>query len=117
MTFLGLVAAYVLILLVWFKTDAFAEYARLLRLKWTKANDYYCVKLADPFITYHGFLREYYDCFLVRLLTCPICFGVWLGVLVGPLSVALCGWWAFSLLPCLGLFLFFLLAMLVNTYG
>lgn len=116
MSFVGLVSLYVLTFLVWFKTDAFAEYGRLLHLSWTKADDYYLVKESDPAITYHKFLLEYYNCFFVRLITCPICLGLWFGILLSPPLVILFGWWAPSLLVCLGLFLFFILAMLMNKY-
>lgn len=116
MNFLGVVAFYVLLLLIWFKTDAFAEYSRLLKLKWTNVDGYYLIKDLDPEFTFHKFLLEYFNCFFVRLITCPICIGTILSLLTSPLLVLCFGWWAPPLLECLGLFFFFLLAMLVNKY-
>ena len=117
MFFLGFLAFYVLILLVWFKTEAAAEYGRLLKIRWTKAQDYYLVRSSDPSIGYRSFLAQYFDCLFVRLINCPICLSIWLGLLLSPPLVAFCGWWAPSLLVALGLFLFYRLATLVDTYA
>lgn len=116
MSFLGLLSFYVLALTIWFKTDAVAEYARLLNLSCFKFQDFYLVKETYPTLTYVAFLKEYYDCFFVRLVVCPVCLGTVSGVVISPLSICLCGWWAPSLLVVAGLFLFFILAKLVDTY-
>ena len=117
MEFLSFVALYVLILVVWFKTEAFVEYAKLLGMSWGWIKEYDFVRQADPKITYHKFLREYHDSFLVRLVTCPVCASIWLGLVFGPPLVVVCGWWALSCLVCLGLFLFYLLAMLISSHA
>ena len=92
------------LLLVWFNTDAFAEYLNLLRFSWFfKLAEYNKLKKEGYAENYAGFLREYYsDLFLVRLATCTICCSFWLG-LVGALFLssfeAVC-------LPALILFLY-----------
>ena len=65
-----------LILVIWFKTNAFSEYANLLRIgKWCKIDQ------ADELeLDYLEYLKEYHPCFLTKLFTCPICLGTWLGI-------------------------------------
>lgn len=73
-----------LILLIWFRTDAWLEYTKLLHLNFIAFyKDFEEKKKGDEFLTYHLYLRRYHDCFLVRLMTCPICIAVWLGICCG----------------------------------
>ena len=73
-----------LILAIWFKTDAWIEYTRLLHLNFLSFYKDFDVKQAeDASLTYHIYLRKFHDCFFVRLITCPICLGIWLGLIVG----------------------------------
>ena len=68
------------LLVIWFETDAFAEYARVLGFKLEKYEN--SQKVGLDFTTH---LALKYDCFIVRLITCPICLCVWLaaiGILV-----------------------------------
>ena len=76
-------------LLVWFRTNAFAEYLTLFKL-----SRFFYVGSYNELVSngyeggYIDFLREYYhDLFLVRLATCPICFGFWLSLPFLDLSV------------------------------
>jgi hypothetical protein len=81
-TLLGASVWLAYILLVWFRTNAFAEYVNLFKLsKFFKVGKYYeLVENGYP-EGYIQFLKEYYhDSFLIRLFTCPICFGFWLGL-------------------------------------
>lgn len=76
-------------LLIWFRTEAWVEYTRLLRLNFL--SDYKGFDAAfheDVSLTYLMYLRRNHDCFLVRLITCPICVAVWLGIFF-----AICTWW------------------------
>lgn len=76
-----------LLLLVWFKTDALIEYLELTHLtSLFYADEYLKVRSGSPTLSYHEFLLEFYNCFLTRLITCPICFSVWVGIFVGLCS-------------------------------
>jgi hypothetical protein len=71
-----------LILLLWFKTEVWLEYTRLLGLNFLSFfRDYDLKKQSDVTLTYQIYLRRYHDCFFVRLITCPICLTVWLSLL------------------------------------
>jgi hypothetical protein len=68
-----------LILLLWFKTEVWLEYTRLLGLNFLSFyRDYDLKKQSDVTLTYPIYLRRYHNCFFVRLITCPICLAVWL---------------------------------------
>jgi len=97
---LALLMAYGMV--VWLKTNAIAEYLTLFRLDTLLFVDQFNKLKKDGFDgTFVDFLHEYYyDYFLVRLITCPICISVWLGalgwvaypiggigMLVGPLAL------------------------------
>ena len=72
-----------LILLIWFKTDAFIVYTKLFRM-----DKFFYVKEWEEFkntkdcsVTYHQFLRmKSPNGFWTKLNTCPICFSVWLSI-------------------------------------
>lgn len=70
-----------LILLIWFKTDSFIVYTKLFKInKFFYINDWEEFKnTKDCTVTYHQFLRmKSPDGFWIKLITCPICFSVWL---------------------------------------
>src|SRR5271169_5150489 len=67
------------ILLLWFRTEVFIEYCRLFHLNTISYYKNYDVqKKNDVSLNYIGYLRQYHNCFFVRLITCPICLAVWL---------------------------------------
>lgn len=71
----------VTVLIVWFKTEAFEEYATLIGGdKFFKVRAYRVNKKKNPLLTYHDFILERYNSFFVRLATCPYCLGLWLGL-------------------------------------
>lgn len=76
----ALVLSYFLV--VWLKTDAFAEYMILFRLTKLFHMEEYKQLRADGYDgNYVDFLVEYYkDKFFVRLLSCPVCLSFWLGM-------------------------------------
>ena len=84
-------------LLIWRRTDAFAEYCELFKIRNTFClNEYREVKQNGYDGNYADFLREYYsDKFIVRLATCPICLSFWLGLfcvlISGNVSSMICG--------------------------
>jgi hypothetical protein len=70
-----------LILLIWFRTDAWLEYCRVFHLNCLSFyKDYETKKHEDATLTYLQYLRQEHNCFAVRLITCPICLAVWLSI-------------------------------------
>jgi len=87
MTALIIICTIAVILLVWFRTDAFLEYTRMFRLNFLSDYKGFAAKYHDDVsLTYLAFLRQYHDCFFIRLITCPVCLTVWLGLIFGLLS-------------------------------
>lgn len=71
-----------ILLLIWFRTDAWIEYCRLFHLNIISFYKDFDIKYKeDVSLTYLNYLRRYHDCFFVRLITCPICLAVWLGII------------------------------------
>jgi hypothetical protein len=67
------------LLLVWFRTDAYPEYCRALKLdKISFYKDFYAKLHDDVRLTYVKYLRQYHNGFFVRLITCPLCIGAWI---------------------------------------
>ena len=59
------------ILVLWFRSEAYVEYCRLLHLNWISFyKDYYDQRKNDVSLNYFGYLRQYHNCFFVR----PIAF-------------------------------------------
>jgi Protein of unknown function (DUF1360) len=97
-----------LFLLIWFKTEAFVEYCRLFRLtRFFKVAEYLEVMKADASFSYPMFLVEYYNSFLTRLLSCPICTSVWIGLALGHFT----GW---LLMPAVTIFGLVIYSVLVK---
>ena len=80
----------VFVLIIWFHTEAFIEYGRLLGLgKLFKLNDFVTCRTADMSTPeYHIYLNMKYNNFFTRLLACPFCFGFWI-VLASSMAVGL----------------------------
>ena len=73
-----------LILLIWFRTEAWLEYCRLFHLDIASGyKDFDNKQKQDVSLTYILYLRKYKNCFGIRLVTCPICFAIWLGICCG----------------------------------
>lgn len=67
------------LLFIWFDTDAFVEYFRLLKLsKLFKIDKFDEYKTQNPKITYLSFIRQKYSNFYTRLITCPPCINFWI---------------------------------------
>ena len=73
-----------LFLIIWFETDAFVEYCRIIKplCKWFKIKEFDEAYNNDFELTYHLFLRKTYNNFFVRLITCPICVSIWLSIVL-----------------------------------
>lgn len=93
-----------LMLTVWFKTEAWLEYARLFDCDSVSFyKDFDAKRYEDASLTYHIYLRRYHNCFFTRLITCPICLSIWLGYIIGFMMS--------SVLLVLGIFSFLFLIL------
>ena len=71
-----------LVLFIWFKTDAFVEYCSLFRFKKLfYIKDFEEKRRIGEDLLYYDYLVIYRDSFLSRLISCPTCMSVWLGIL------------------------------------
>lgn len=101
-----------MVLTIWFKTNAFVEYAEFLGLTHVVQilKDYKVVSLETPSLLFVDFVAENCNTFFSRLITCPICTATWLSIIltltIGKLSL-LCP------VAFLGLFLYLILAKLL----
>ena len=75
-------SAIVVINLIWFNSTAFEEYAKLLYAdKFFKVKDFETEQKNDFTLTYHNYLLLRHSSFFIRLITCQLCFTIWLSVL------------------------------------
>jgi hypothetical protein len=71
----------VVLLYIWFETDGVVEWARALRLKFTKFDEFFEEQRKSRVtLTYPDFLLAKYNSFWIRLITCPVCLGVWVNI-------------------------------------
>ena len=83
------------ILLVWLQTEAFYEYAKLFGFKKLFKIKEYSSFTGDsvmlgfsseekdgPNLSYLEYLKVECDNFFVRLITCPVCLGIWLNIII-----------------------------------
>ena len=81
MIILSSICLITLTLLIWFRTDAWLEYTRLFHFNWLSWYKDFDIKYKEDLsLTYIKYLRRYHNCFTIRLITCPICLAVWLGL-------------------------------------
>ena len=81
------ISLIVTFLIVWFRTEAFEEYAALIGGdKFFKVRGYRKTRERNSLLTYNGFLLDHYNSFFVRLITCPYCLGLWLSLIAGLLT-------------------------------
>ncbi len=77
-------ALVTVILLVWFRSNAFVEYLELLRLDMAFGVREY--KKSSSEVSYHmrytDFILLKYNSFFIRLITCPLCLSVWISVIL-----------------------------------
>ena len=76
-----------ILLLFQFKTEFWLEYCKLFHLDIiSKYKGYELKKSNDVTLDYIQYIRQYHDCFFVRLITCPICLATWLGIIAGVIT-------------------------------
>ena len=73
------------ILLIWYHSTAILEYGRLFGLKkLLKDEQFQSARKESNFkLNYPNFLLSTYPNFFTKLIQCPICFNIWLGMLGG----------------------------------
>jgi hypothetical protein len=78
---ISIIAGY--FILIWLRTNAFAEYMNLFKLSGLFKLEEYNKLHKDGYDGgYVDFISEYYkDYFIVRLLICPVCLSFWVGVI------------------------------------
>lgn len=109
----------VVALYIWFDTDAVAEWAGLLRLKFLKYQEYEESK-SGPLAamsgkTYTEFLLfKYSKYFFIRLITCPVCFTVWVNLALMCVIYQKVGWIMLGLNVVLSWLLYHLLRYLLS---
>ena len=87
---LNIVCLISLMLLIMFKTEAWVEYCKLLKLDFiSKYINYEFKKTNDVSLEYIQYIRQYHDCFFVRLITCPICLSIWLSIILSIITWSL----------------------------
>ena len=82
----------VFILVIWFNTEAFVEYSKYIPIirNIFLINRYINLKFKLPDLKYLDFLVMEKNCFLTRLISCPICVNTWINILlILPLDNAL----------------------------
>lgn len=71
-----------LLLLVWFKSDAFVEWMNLFGLgNLIKYDEYQNERFINPTITYPLFLKTKYGYFIHKLIGCPLCSSIWQSII------------------------------------
>tara|TARA_Y100000310_G_scaffold341514_1_gene440894 strand:+ start:2121 stop:2471 length:351 start_codon:yes stop_codon:yes gene_type:complete len=76
-------SATTLILLIWFGSDAFIEYAKLIGgAKFFGVKEFEKLQETRATLTYHDYLSEYKSNFFTKLITCPTCLSVWTTLIV-----------------------------------
>lgn len=84
MTSLILVINYVVLMYIWFDTNALVEWVKLFKLNKVfnyKEYEEYLLKVNFP-LSYLEWVAFKYNNFFTKLFTCPICLSVWINILV-----------------------------------
>lgn len=77
------------VMLVWFKSDAFIEYAKVFHLcRFLRLDDYNNEKFNNPHMSYPLFLktccgRNKYQKFFLKLIGCRLCSNIWMSMIGG----------------------------------
>ena len=78
-----IVSTVALLLLVWFNSDAFVEYATIVGgRKFFHIDKYEKAQKKKATLDYLGYISERHDSFFIRLITCPLCFSIWITMFV-----------------------------------
>lgn len=79
-----LISFITITLLIWFNSDALVEYGKVFGLKkQLKIDEYEIKKMSESYpLSYPRFLRITHDGFAIKLVTCTICFAIWLSIIL-----------------------------------
>lgn len=104
-------------LLVWFKSDAFLEYGKLLGLKRIiGSREYDSERFNNINLSYPVFLKMKYPNFFFKLIGCRLCLSIWLSAIYSAIQwngvVSFLG--NTSVLTLLSLFMFGVVAKYLN---
>ena len=78
-----LISLITLVMLVWFNSDAFVEYAKLVGgAKSFGVTEFEKQQEKTATLDYHGYLLENKNSFFIKLITCPLCFSVWISIIL-----------------------------------
>ena len=84
-----LISVVAMVLIIWFRTEAFVEYCHLLGLdSLCDYRGYNDEKKNDVRLTYHDYLLRFHHGFLTRLLTCPICMSMWITIFMCVITLS-----------------------------
>lgn len=80
-----------LILIIWFQTEAFVEYCNLFNIQQLFfIGEFVTFKQEGGSLTYPEFLLERTNnSFIAKLVSCPICLSVWLGLITSMFTTLL----------------------------
>ena len=93
MEIVNLALLVAIILIVWFQSNAFVEYVKLFRLDWVFWIPLYeQQKEDDLLLTYTQFIKKNWDNFFTRLITCPLCFSMWVCLFISLIANVVF-WW------------------------
>ena len=70
----------VVVLIIWFNTNAFVEYSKYLPFFNKLIKSYDQSSKTGLNVNFVNFLALNYDCFLVRLISCPFCLNFWISI-------------------------------------
>ena len=75
-------SAIAVINMVWFNSTAFEEYTEMLYAdKFFNVKSFKTAQKKDFTLTYHNYLLIKHSSFFIRLITCKLCFTIWLSIL------------------------------------
>ena len=75
------------LLYILFETSAVFEYSRFLPEFLTKRKEYLTQGLPHG-VSYAMYMQTQHDSFIVRMLSCPVCIGVWMSAVCAVLSTS-----------------------------
>ncbi len=103
----------VLVLLVWFESEAFIEYVSLINgEKFFHVTSYKENQKTNPALTYHEHLLKNNNSFFIRLINCPLCSSLWV-TLIATLAVT-GSLWFFPICNVLSLVVYLLMVKILE---
>jgi len=80
-TFLIVACFDALLMLIWFKSDAFVEWMKLFGFRnLIKYDEYVDFKIGNSSMTYPLFLKLKYPKFIFKIIGCPLCSCIWMSL-------------------------------------